>query len=316
MRISGGTNPNNNNKEKEKKMRRDNRAYLIHLLLLINFGVSASIVPELVRRYHPEIHCLSKKSTHLLTKQGGQMYFHNPTTSLALEPRGGEMKSYTDSNKVILLKTGLNVIAQTGVLFAAVCISAFPKVSTKFARFSFRGLPLSLWITLTSAIFGSSFYGSLVEGGLSQATRQVLNPNVLPGEPNWYKSLKRPWWEPPGWVFPIMWVIVSKPTQLLAVTRLISSQNVDRSILTLPRNELLVYCIYLALGDAWNKVFFGMQSPGLGVVVITTFFAFLLASTYLFYSIDQLAGRFMLPTCAWVLGATALNWSIYLSNKK
>lgn len=300
--------------EQIKKMKSDNRVYFMHLLLLVNLGVSSSIVPELVRRYcYPTIHGMSRTRTHLMTNQ---RHSHTTITSLALEPRGGERVSYADSNKVILLKTGLNAIVQTGALFAAIRLSALPKIYSKFFRFSFRGLPLTLWIALISAIFGSSFYGSLVEGGLSQATRQVLNPNVLPGEPNWYNSLKRPWWEPPGWVFPIMWVIVSKPTQLFAVTRLISSQNVGHSILSLPRNELLVYCIYLALGDAWNKVFFGMQSPGLGVVIITTFFAFLLTSTYLFYSIDQLAGRFMLPTCAWVFGATALNWSIYVSNKK
>jgi benzodiazapine receptor len=293
-------------------MNSQNRAFFINLLLLANVGISSSIMPELVRRYNNNDNNRSMMTPHNVAKLL-QIYSNKPSLTLAMTPRGGEQGNCADSSKFILLKTGLTVIAQSGALLAAIYLGASPRLKSAV---TLRGLPLSLWVALISVIFGSSFYGSLVEGGLSQATKQVLNPNVLQGEPNWYNSLKRPWWEPPGWVFPIMWVIVSKPTQLLAVSRLISSQNVGSSILMLPRLELLVYCTYLALGDAWNKVFFGMQSPGRGVVVITTFLVFLLTSTYLFYSMDQLAGKFMVPTCAWVCGATALNWSIYLNNKK
>jgi tryptophan-rich sensory protein len=66
--------------------------------------------------------------------------------------------------------------------------------------------------------------------------------------------------------------------------------------------------------QAWNKVFFGLQCTGRGAAVISFFFALLLASTYLFYTVDPIAGYYMLPTCCWVAVATALNWNIYLSN--
>lgn len=106
-----------------------------------------------------------------------------------------------------------------------------------------------------------------------------------------------------------MWLIVSKPTQFMAVYKLIT-QNSGKDI-TLP---LLVYVAHLSLGDAWNKVFFGLECTGRGLVVIKAFWIVLFASAYLFYNVDQVAGMLMLPTCAWVSVATALQWSIFLLN--
>ena len=126
------------------------------------------------------------------------------------------------------------------------------------------------------------------------------------------------------WVFPIMWLIVAKPTQLCALSRIFKhgvqqvtvENSLSSSITTIfPSFAILVYTTHLALGDTWNKVFFGLQCIGRGTAVISIFFAFLLASTYLFYTIDAGAGYYMLPTCGWVFVATALQWSIYLKNK-
>merc|ERR1711957_671228 len=124
-------------------------------------------------------------------------------------------------------------------------------------------------------------------------------------------------WNPPGWVFPIMWLIISKPTQLCAISRIFKygkevveiSDGVTTS--SIPLFPVFIYTTTLALGDAWNKVFFGLECIGKGTFVISVFFSFLLASTYLFYNIDHTAGYYMLPTCAWVFVATALQWSIY-----
>ena len=132
----------------------------------------------------------------------------------------------------------------------------------------------------------------------------------LQGDADWYANLKKPSWNPPGWLFPIMWLIVSKPTQFMAVYKLVT-QSYEKD-LTLP---LAVYCGHLSLGDAWNKVFFGLECTGRGAAVISTFWSVLLLSVYLFYGVDQYAGFLLVPTFLWVTVAAALNWSIYLSNK-
>ena len=104
--------------------------------------------------------------------------------------------------------------------------------------------------TLLLIIFASSTFGSIVDMGLSAASKQVLDTNSTPN-PDWYSGLKKPKWNPPGWIFPIMWLIVSKPTQFIALSKLIGTQS--RNGVQDPNLPLLAYCTHLALGDAWNK---------------------------------------------------------------
>jgi tryptophan-rich sensory protein len=251
-----------------------------------------------------------RKNDRLVTVRATQPIEASSSVSKILDIRGGGCQ---DSNPVLFAKIAINAILETGAMVGilvgtqkvAKCTKALP---------SLAGVSIIQWLGLFVIIFASSLIGSVVGGGLSVATNQILDPNVVPGDPNWYESLRKPSWNPPGWLFPIMWLIVSKPTQMVAVSRILrQSTSVDLSLKFVP--ALAIYCSHLALGDAWNKVFFGMQCPGRGAAVITAFFAMLLTSAYAFYQVEPSAGLFLLPTCGWVLVATALNWSIYLKNK-
>jgi tryptophan-rich sensory protein len=114
-----------------------------------------------------------------------------------------------------------------------------------------------------------------------------------------------------------MWLIVSKPTQLLAATRLWrGAADAAAGAAAKPWPELALYCFHLALGDAWNNVFFGQQRIALGCGVISAFFVALVASAAAFARLDPTAGLLMLPTCAWVSVAASLNWAIYFKNKR
>lgn len=226
-------------------------------------------------------------------------------------PRGG---ACNDSNPALATKIGTTTVAESaallGILWSSVRSSSglppgFPRVF---------GQPLVELLASFFVVFGSSFVGAVVDGSLSAATNQALNPNKVQGDPNWYANLVKPWWNPPGWVFPIMWLVVSKPTQLCALSRMLKfgvGADRDGSLVA-----LAAYTTHLALGNAWNKVFFGLECIGRGTFVISLFYAALLATAYLFYQINPGAGYYMLPTCGWVTVATALQWSIYFNNQK
>jgi tryptophan-rich sensory protein len=233
----------------------------------------------------------------------------------ALQLCGG---ACNDSNPALFFKVALSSALETATMLGL--IVGANKLSEKVQVLpDLFGLPLLQWLSLVAVIFASSFFGSIVDGGLSAATNQLLDPNQIPGDPDWYATLIKPSWNPPGWVFPIMWLLVSKPTQLVAISLILKKAKSVASeadmVTKLPIEILAIYCAHLSLGDAWNKVFFGLQCTGRGAAVITAFFGLLLTSAYLFYTIDPAAGKFMLPTCGWVLIAFSLNWNIHLNNK-
>jgi tryptophan-rich sensory protein len=215
-------------------------------------------------------------------------------------PRGG---GCSDSSPILFLKIGASAALETasllGLFLGGKAVSDNSSIPWIWPK----------WIAILSTVFGSSIVGSIIDGGVSAASKQAFDPNAIPGDADWYEKLKKPWWNPPGWLFPIMWLIVSKPTQAVALNNLLENKE------SIPWGPLAVYCAHLSLGDAWNKVFFGLQCVGRGAGVITGFFGSLLSSTFLFFKTNSRAGQFMLPTCGWVAVATALNWSIFFKNK-
>lgn len=233
---------------------------------------------------------------------------NTPDVSPTVVRGGGKAKACCDTDATLLAKTGISAILETLALLGVFYAGKEVAENTNNLG-TVLGLPISQWISILLVVFGSSFFGSFVDGGMSVATQQAVDPNVVPGDSKWYGNLKKPSWNPPGWVFPIMWLIVSKPTQAVALGKLFQTTD------AIPWDILAVYCAHLSLGDTWNKIFFGFQCTGKGAAVISVFFGLLLCSAYLFSGVDDAAGKFMLPTCGWVLIATALNWNIYLNNK-
>lgn len=160
-------------------------------------------------------------------------------------------------------------------------------------------------------IYGSAALSDVVFGltarALSPPAVQMIKPtSVL--DPDWYKSLPKPKWTPPNWLFPIAWLLILKPLQVVAVGRLHSGlmTNLAR----------LAFCLHLALGDAWNRVFFGEKLVGLGAGVIYAFLADLALTASLFGMTDTASGLLLVPTIIWVNVAAALNLKIFFNLKR
>uniref|UniRef100_A0A7S3PBU0 Uncharacterized protein n=1 Tax=Amphora coffeiformis TaxID=265554 RepID=A0A7S3PBU0_9STRA len=222
--------------------------------------------------------------------------------------RGGACQ---DTDMTLFIKVGVAAVVEAATMLGALKLGKlltgkFPSLPKLPGNQSIPELVSALAVTL-----GSSLFGSLAEGGLSVATRQLLEPNMTPGDPIWYSNLKKPWWNPPGWLFPIMWLLIVKPTQAWGIARVLKVS--DEKFPWLP---LGAFTGHLALGDAWNKVFFGMQCTGRGAALISVFYGALLASMRLFFKVDSLAGKLLLPSFGWISVATSLNWSIFFLNKK
>jgi benzodiazapine receptor len=80
------------------------------------------------------------------------------------------------------------------------------------------------------------------------------------------------------------------------------------------RRALWLFGAQLALNFAWSPLFFGLRSPGAGLVAIGALWLALAAAVFAFWRVERVAGVLLLPYWAWVSYAAALNWAIWRLN--
>lgn len=130
---------------------------------------------------------------------------------------------------------------------------------------------------------------------------------TVPQIPGWYAGLAKPPFNPPNWIFGPVWTTLFA-MMAYAVFRILR-QPLDK------RWALVAYHIQLALNLAWSCVFFGLNSPLGGILVILPLLAMILVTIAAFRPIDRLAALLLWPYLAWVSFATLLNASIWWLNR-
>jgi translocator protein len=124
----------------------------------------------------------------------------------------------------------------------------------------------------------------------------------------WYQSLRKPWFQPPAWVFAPVWTVLYG---LIAA----SGYNVWRSPPSDERTKALgLWGAQLGLNAAWTYLFFGKRDPKAALVDIG-----LLRMTIKGYSdaarnVAPEADWMIAPYRGWVSFATLLNTEIVRQN--
>ena len=194
---------------------------------------------------------------------------HSKALKMVTIPRGG---ACSDTNPVVFAKIGTTSIVESFALYGILWSSVKLENSSILPSWLPTIFNQSLVVLLASllVVFGSSFIGAIVDGGMSAATNQALSPTEVAGDPDWYAKLAKPSWNPPGWVFPIMWLIVSKPTQLVGLLRILKyGFPTDKKASTV---ALVVFTTHLALGNVSilkneAPLLTGFVTMGLGFVL-------------------------------------------------
>lgn len=151
----------------------------------------------------------------------------------------------------------------------------------------FEFLGLAFWVVLTFSIaaFASQFE---------------------PGE--WYKSIAKPIWTPPGWLFGPVWGILYFSMSISAW--LVWRQRPNTAVTI----SLMFYLTQLALNGLWSWLFFGRQWIGLALIDLIVLVITVAIMIVMFIRISKAAGFILLPYLFWISFAAALNFEIWRIN--
>ncbi len=129
------------------------------------------------------------------------------------------------------------------------------------------------------------------------------------GMVSWYRTLQKPFFNPPDLVFPIVWTFLYA---LMAVAfwrilRLKPEAGPKAA-------AIFAYLGQMVLNVGWSYVFFGLRSPLGGVVVSSAMLIAIGITIRQFQRLDRAAGIALYPYFAWVAFATFLNATIVYLN--
>jgi len=127
--------------------------------------------------------------------------------------------------------------------------------------------------------------------------------------PTWYATLEKPSFNPPNWLFAPAW---STLYLLMGISAFfIWRKGLDNRRV---RTALIIFLVQLVLNALWSIVFFGLESPLYGIVVIVALWIAIIFTILKFFRISTIAGALLLPYILWVTFAAVLNISIWVLN--
>ena len=124
-----------------------------------------------------------------------------------------------------------------------------------------------------------------------------------PGE--WYRSLKKPGFTPPDWVFPVVWTTLYV---LIAIAGARVANMPDAGL------ALALWALQVALNSIWTPIFFGLKKVRLALVVVSLLWLSVAFGMLALFHLDRLAGLMFVPYLVWVSIATALNLRVMQLN--
>ncbi|WP_137391999.1 TspO/MBR family protein [Rhodoligotrophos defluvii] len=125
----------------------------------------------------------------------------------------------------------------------------------------------------------------------------------------WYAGLVKPAFALPSW---LIWPIQIMLYSLMAVSLWLVWKAPAARSLKFP--ALFIFGVQLVLNIAWPALFFGAQSPVLGLLVLIFLLAAVLATVFSFYRINRWASLLLWPHLVWITYDLLLNIAIWWLN--
>jgi tryptophan-rich sensory protein len=132
---------------------------------------------------------------------------------------------------------------------------------------------------------------------------------TAPKIPTWYQTLTLPSFAPPSWVFAPVWITLYFLMGLsLSLVLEVGKQGVKIS------PALALFAVQLGLNVLWSYLFFGLESPLLGLIGILILWCTIILTIREFIRISRPAAYLLVPYLVWVSIATILNYYLWILN--
>lgn len=128
---------------------------------------------------------------------------------------------------------------------------------------------------------------------------------ILTAPGDWYAVLRKPWFNPPAWVFGPVWTVLYA---LIAIAGWRTWRRAPRS------PAMRVWIAQLLLNFAWSPVFFAAHRIDAAFAVIGLLLIAIGAFIVLTWRTDRTSAALFLPYACWVAFASALNGAILFLN--
>ena len=124
----------------------------------------------------------------------------------------------------------------------------------------------------------------------------------------WYKSIEKPDFNPPGWIFGPVWTLLFTLMGIALYLVWVTPSSKIRTI------ALILFGAQFVFNVLWSYLFFGINNPLLSLIEIFILLVFILATGIYFYSVNRFAGYLLIPYFLWVSFASLLNYFIWKLN--
>jgi len=132
---------------------------------------------------------------------------------------------------------------------------------------------------------------------------------TTPAIQTWYKTLNKPFFTPPNWIFSPVWISLFI---LMGISLFFVWRRADH-----PKFKIafIFFFVQLILNILWSVVFFWLRSPLLGLADIVLLWIAILITIQNFLKISKFAGVLLTPYLLWVSFAILLNFSLWILNR-
>lgn len=122
------------------------------------------------------------------------------------------------------------------------------------------------------------------------------------------ETVNKPFFTPPGWVFPVVWTV-------LYVLMGVAAYFIDISKYVDKDKALLIYYAQLFFNFVWSFIFFTAEKYLFAFVWIIALWVLVLLTVVKFKKIDTRTVLLLAPYLVWVTFAAILNLSVYILNR-